>query len=136
MNIVAFMRKNKMRTASFSEDASSKYATYESRDKDGNTLKRAYTYPLAHAATVKKLDEIHDFAIRFADSDGNASFRFELGPKTWTEEGVAAKVTKTPQSRADKLKEKPKTTTSIPEGKPSSKAPLRKAVRAMGRRGK
>jgi hypothetical protein len=136
MNIVAFMRKNKMRTASFSEDASSKYATYESRDKDGNTLKRAYTYPLAHAATVKKLDEIYDFAIRFADSDGNASFRFELGPKTWTEEGVAAKVTKTPQSRADKLKEKPKTTTSIPEGKPSSKAPLRKAVRAMGRSGK
>ena len=128
MNIIALMRKNKMKTASFSHDASSKFATYEIIHGDESITKKAYTYPLAHSGTVNKLDEMYDIAIRFP------GYRFELGPKTWTEEGVAFTLSKPEDSRAEALKEEPEIS-KVPKGTPSSED-LRKAVRATGRRGK
>ena len=124
MNIIALMRKNGMQTSSFSHDAGSKFATYEVNHGDGSSTKKAYTYPLAHSGTVSKLDEMHDIAIRFP------GYRFELGPKTWTEEGVAFTLSETEDSRAEALKEEPKIS-KVPKGTPSSED-LRKAARGAG----
>ena len=57
-------------------------------------------------------------------------YRVDLGPKTWTEEGVACTLSETEDSRAEALKEEPKIS-KVPKGTPSSED-LRKAARGAG----